>query len=109
MHDVRVRHVAVGEDDQPDAVGRADALEVVLGDDGNPVGVAWASQRGRVLPPRDAGDLCRGERDDLEARIVAERHVEVVEVAPCGADDDHARRPVHGAVDTARDRARSTG
>ena len=49
--------------------------------------------------PGDAGNLRRGERDDLVRRVIAEDDVEIMEVAPGRAEDHHApalRRGSHG-------------
>jgi hypothetical protein len=92
VHDVLVRHVAVGEDDLLDAMRAAPGLELLLGNDGNAVGIEGAGERGRITTPGDAGDLCCGEGDHLDGGIVAIDHVEVVEVA-AGRSHDHDASP----------------
>ena len=89
VHDVLVGDVAVGEVDLGDAVLPDQGVELLFGVDGDAVGVELAGQDGRVLPAVDVGDLGRGEGDDLEVRVVPEIGVEIVEIAPRGAHDDH--------------------
>src|SRR5438552_9712526 len=50
--------------------------------------MSWPRQLRRVAPALDVRDLGRRERDDAAVRIVPIGHVEVVEIAPGGAEDD---------------------
>ena len=56
--------------------------------DRDAVRVQRTRQLGREAAALDARDLCRRERHDLHRFIVPVPGVEVVEVAPGGADDD---------------------
>ena len=89
MHHLLVRHVAVGEDDLVEP-RPADVFEPRLVDDWNAVGIERASQGRRIAAPADAGDLGRREGDHFERRVVAIDHVEIVEVAARGAENDDA-------------------
>jgi hypothetical protein len=83
-----VPEIGVGEDDLVDVV-RADELrQLVLRTDRDPLGIPRPGERRRVGPLVDPRDLRRGERDDLRVGVVAERDVEVVEVASAGSHDD---------------------
>ena len=88
MHHVLVRDVRVREDDLVDALVADEPLELVLGDDRDPGGVAVARQLGRVDAAVDVRDLGGGERDDLDVLAAPVEEVEVVKIAPGGADDD---------------------
>ncbi len=96
VHDELVGDVAVGEDDAVDLLAREDLLELLLGDDRDPLGVERAGQLRRVAPILDAGDLRRRDGDDLHRGVVAIDDVEVVEVAP-GGPHDHDLQAVHGS------------
>jgi len=88
-HDVAVRHVRVGEDAAVDSqvVDLVDQLGLV--EDGNPFRVELAGQLSRVDPSLDVRNLGGGKADHLEVIVVSEQHVEVVEVASCGSQDQN--------------------
>ena len=90
MHDLRVRYVAVGEDHCVNAVLVAEKVEIRFVADGDALGVARPGQFRRIAAVGDAGDLRRGEGHHLDGGIVAVDQVEVVEVAPCRAEDEDA-------------------
>ena len=90
VHDLGVRHVAVGEHHLVDAPFAAERLQLGFIENGNALGVARSGQLRRVAAPGDAGDLRCGEGHHLERRIVAVDEVEVVEIAPGGAEDQDA-------------------
>ncbi|HEY8821815.1 MAG TPA: hypothetical protein VIM49_07710 [Dermatophilaceae bacterium] len=52
--------------------------------------VALTGEARRVHPVVDERDLSRRERDNLDSGILPIRDVEVVEIAPCGAHDEHS-------------------
>ena len=82
--DVRVReHDFVGR------VLRDHRLELVLGDDRDPVRIELAGERRRIDPPVDVRNLRRSEGDHLVFVAAAVDEVEVVEVATrCACDHD---------------------
>ena len=90
MHHVLVRDVRIAEHDLADLALAHDLLELGLGDDRDPVGIARPRQLGRVHAAVDVRDLGRREAHHLVLVAAAVDEVEVVEVAPCGADDEHA-------------------
>jgi hypothetical protein len=94
VHDVLVGDVGVREDDLVDVVLRDHRLELVLGDDRDPVRVAVAGQGGRVEPALDVRDLRGRERNNLVIGAVAVDEVEVVEVPARGSCNDYPS-PAH--------------
>lgn len=88
-HDVAVRHVRVGEDAGVDSqsVDLIDQLGLV--EDGNPFRIELAGQFGRVDPSLDIRNLGGGETDHLDFLGIAEQHVEVVEVASRGSQNQN--------------------
>src|SRR2546429_7328422 len=76
MPDVTVIHVGVGEHAGLNRVFLDQLREVVLGENGNPVGILRTRQGGRVLAGLDSRDLGGGESHDLGGRIVAVDHIE---------------------------------
>src|SRR3989304_1906255 len=84
-----MRNVTVGENDLVDSLSADDIDQVALGVDRDPLGIELAGQLARVDPPLDVGDLSGREGDHLVILIVAEVHVEVVEVATCGPHDQY--------------------
>src|SRR3990170_3489518 len=84
-----MRNVTVGENDLVDALSADDIDQVALGEDWDPLGIELAGQLGRVDTPLDVRDLSGGEGDHLVILIVAEVHVEVVEVATGGPHDQY--------------------
>jgi len=66
--------------------------ELALVVDLDPVRIARARERRWIRPVVDERDLGGGERDDLEALVVAIDGVEVMEVAACGSHDEHSTR-----------------
>ena len=93
MHHLFVRHIAIGEDHLIDRLGAADVLERAFILDGDAIGIEFAGQRRRITPPGDAGDLRGGEGDHPHRGIIAIDHIEIVEIAPGGAEDQDAARP----------------
>ena len=98
VHDRLVRHVAIGEHDLSHLLAARDGLELALLHDGNALRIEGTRELGRVAPSADARNLGRREGDDLDARVVAIEHVEVVEVAPGRAENDEPgfRRAIGG-------------
>jgi hypothetical protein len=90
VHHVLVGHVRVREDHLVDLALPHDSLQLGLGHDRDPVGVAVAGELGRVDAAVDVRNLGRREPHHLVLVAAAVDEVEVVEVAPCGADDEHA-------------------
>ena len=88
-----VRHVAVGEDDLVDVVALTQRLELRLVVDRDPVRVPRTGELGRKRAALDAGDLRRREGHHLDRGVVAQGHVEVVEVPTRGAQHDHSSHP----------------
>ena len=81
VHHVLVGDVGIGEDDLVDLLVVDEIAELLLGVDRDPVRIAPPGERRQVGPTGDAGDLGRGEGDDLDLGIVAVNDIEVVEVA----------------------------
>src|ERR1035441_5513111 len=97
VHDLRVRHVRVREDAEVDILAADQALELVLGDDGDTVRVERSGEGCGIAPSVDARDLRRGEGDDPAVGLVPENRVEVVEIAARRAqDDDMPYGALHG-------------
>ena len=90
MHDVLVRHVAVGEHHLVDRLGAADALELAFVGDRDAGGIERPGERGGIAPAGNARNLRRREGDDIRPRVVAIDHVEIVKVAAGRAHDDDA-------------------
>jgi hypothetical protein len=90
VHDLLVREVGVRHHDEVDRLPAQEGVELLLGDDRDPLRVAGTGERGRVAAARDVRDLRRGERDDPVVGPAAVEHVEVVEVAARGPEDDDA-------------------
>ena len=89
VHDVFVRDVGVGEDDDVDLVFADELLQRRLRQDRNSFRIQRPRQLGGVAAVVDVRDLRRGERDDLVGRTVPVDEVEVVEVAAgCPCDQD---------------------
>jgi hypothetical protein len=87
VHDLLVGEVAVGEDHFVD-LEIADVLfEVLLVQDRNPLGVPFPGELGGVAAPGDIRDLGGGEGHDLILGASTVIGVEVVKVAPGGAQD----------------------
>ena len=86
MHNVQVRDVRVSENDLRYVVFGNEALEVALGTNRNAGRVQVCTcQRRRVSFIVDVGNLRRRESNNVDRRVAAENHVEVVEVTPRGA------------------------
>ena len=79
--------IAVGEDDLVDGLVPDELLQVRLGHDGDPLGIAGAGQLRGVAPTGDPGDLRGREGDDAGLGMLPVADVEDVEVAPRGAHD----------------------
>src|SRR5206468_249517 len=94
VHDVVVRHVGVGEDDEVDLEVADQPGDLLLLVDRDPGGVPRARQGGRVPAAGDVRDLRGGEPDDIERRIVPEAEVEVMEV-PTGRTHDQDTSRAH--------------
>ena len=89
-----MRHVAVGENDLIDCLRAAQFVEFRFGNDRNAIGIQRAGKRWRITTAGNAGDLRCSEGDDLGGRIIAKDHVEIMEIASCGADNDNAATAV---------------
>src|SRR5664280_3292553 len=97
VHDLRVRHVRVREDAEVDILAADQALELVLGDDGDAVRVERSGEGCGIAPSVDARDLRRGEGDDPAVGLVPENRVEVVEIAGRRAQNyDTPHGALHG-------------
>jgi hypothetical protein len=92
VHHVLVAHVAVREDDPVDAPLPDDPLELVLGQDGDAIGIAWPGQRRRIVSAADPRDLGGGEGHHLGVGRIAVHGIEVVKIAPGGAQDHDPSR-----------------
>jgi hypothetical protein len=68
----------------------APAASARVGQDRDPLRIQIAGELGRVDATVDVRDLRRREGDDLGLAVTTVDEVEVVEVAPCGAGDEHA-------------------
>lgn len=89
--------VRVGEQALVYFLGCNDFFEVVLGPDGQAVGVVGARERGRVAARVDVRDLSSGEADDGACfGVLAVETVEVVEVSSCLKRGEVRRRQVKG-------------
>ncbi|GBD10008.1 hypothetical protein HRbin22_02271 [Candidatus Thermoflexus japonica] len=101
VHHILVAHIAVSEH-HPIHLEAADQLgELLLGVDGDAVRVKGAGQLGGIQTPFDVRDLSGREGHDLIVRVVPEEDVEVVEVAPRGAHEDHTDAVRHGVRSSA--------
>ena len=90
MHHRLVADVAVGKHHLIDVELGDQAVQVALGVDRNAGRVERAGQLRRIEPPLDVGYLGGGESHHLKAGVIAEDDVEVVEIAPRRAHDEHA-------------------
>ena len=90
VHDVGMRNVRIGEDHFVDPVLGYERLEPLFSEDRDAVGVAVSRQLRRIATVIDIRDLGRRESNDLGVGVVAQRHVEVVEVAPGRPEDECA-------------------
>src|SRR5512140_2777625 len=96
VHDVLVGQVAVGEVDVVDLVCGDESLHLGLGLDGDALGIELAGEDRGILAAGDVRDLRGRDSDHPIVGIVTEIGVEIVEVAPRGAEDQdlfHARSP----------------
>src|SRR3989441_5971871 len=96
MSDVRIVHIGIREDTRLRTEFLDERRQLLFREDRDSVRIELPRERGRILPSRDPRNLRGGEGDDVVRRIVAEIHVEVVEVAARGAEDDDLARPRHG-------------
>ena len=94
MHQVLMRNIAVGKHHNIDGVLVDQVFQLRLLDNGNAIRVKRPGQWGRVAPVGDIGDLGGGKGHHAELGTVAKQHVEVVEIAPGGAQDQN---PLHAA------------
>src|SRR5207245_9635049 len=67
-------------------------------EDRDSVRIELPREGGRILPRRDPGNLRGGEGDDVVRGIVTEIHIEIMEVAARGAEDDDVARRRDGVV-----------
>jgi hypothetical protein len=84
-----VVQIAVAQDHLIDLVLGDEVGHVVFLEDRQAVGIMGPGQFSRVAPPVDLGDLRGGEADDFVVLIVLEEQIEIVEVAPGSAEDQH--------------------
>ena len=89
-HHVLVVDVGVGEDDLIHLEVSDQVREIAFGIDRDSFRIELPRQFGGIAAAVDVRDLRGGERDDLVAGVAPEEGVEVVEIAPCGAHDQHA-------------------
>jgi hypothetical protein len=87
-HHLLVRAVAVGHDTHLGAGARNQLRQRGLVLDGDALGIVRPGQRSRVAPAVDVGNLRGREGDHIVGGIVPVDAVEVVEIAPGGAQDD---------------------
>ncbi len=85
-----MREVAVGKDCLVHVVLPDKLLKLILGIDRNPVGIKLSCEYRRVRSPGDVRNLRGRESYDIVPFIVAEVDIEIVEVAPRSAHDDHS-------------------
>jgi hypothetical protein len=64
-------------------------LERRFGIDGYAVGIEVTRQAAGIHPAVDVGYLGCGKSDNVIGFVVAEVHIEVVKIAPCGAKDNN--------------------
>jgi hypothetical protein len=81
-------HVAVGEHDLVDLLFAADLFQPAILQDWDALRIGRAGQGRWIAAAGDARNLCRGKGDDLISRIVAQDHVEVVEVPASRSHDE---------------------
>ena len=79
--------VAVGEDRAVDLEIADQPLQLGLRIDVDALGIERAGELFGVAAAVDSGNLRRSEADDLEVGVVAKEDVEVVKVAPSGAQN----------------------
>jgi hypothetical protein len=65
-------------------------FELCLVGDRNPIGIERTGEQRRVAPAGDTGDLCCGEGDDFNPRIVTKDHIKVMKFAARRTDDNDA-------------------
>src|SRR3990172_8681744 len=63
--------------------------ELILGIDGDSLGVVRTRQFGGIAASFDIRDLGRGEGDDSRAGVLPVSNVEVMEIPPGGPHDEH--------------------
>ncbi len=88
-HHVLIVDVRIGEDDLIHPEIADQVRELAFGMDWDSLRIVRPGQLGGVAAAIDVRDLCRGECDDLVTGVAPEEGVEVVEIAPCGAHDQH--------------------
>jgi len=82
VHNVLVRNITIGKGDPVDTVLADESVQVLLGIDGQTLGVERACQLRRINTFIDVGDLRRRESDNFIERIVSEADVEIVKISP---------------------------
>ena len=87
VHHVLVGYIRVAEDHDVHEEIANQPLELVLGLNRDPVGIVGPRERRRVATARDVRDLGGRERDDVIRRVTPKEHVEIVEVAASGAEN----------------------
>jgi hypothetical protein len=85
-----MRHIAISEDHLIDALTADQLFHLVLGINGNTLGVLDTTQNGRVPPVGDPGDLGSSEGNDLILGIVTKIRIEGMKVPSSRAHDEYA-------------------
>ncbi len=83
-----MRHVTVGEDNLLNLQIVDQFYQFGFGVDRNTFGVQRTGQRSRVAAAFNIGDLRCSKSHNLVFLVIAEIHIEVVEIAPGGAHDE---------------------
>ncbi len=90
VHHVVVRDIGVREDAEIDGLAGDDLFQLGLGQNRNALGILRSSDLCRIDAPADVRDLRRREADDAIIGVTAEISVEVVKIAPRGAQYQYA-------------------
>jgi hypothetical protein len=90
VHNDLVRHIAVGKDDLIGVVFMDQVDQLTFGEDGDSGRIEFASQLGGVRSALNVGDLGCREGDYIVGWIVAEAHIEIVEIPSSGTHDNHS-------------------
>ena len=93
-HHARMVYITVSEDGLIDGFFTTQGLQLGFVDnrDAIGIGIALAGKGRRVTTSRDLRHLGRGESDDPALRIIAIRHIEVMEVSTSCPHDDNVGR-----------------
>ena len=90
MHHDFVRHIAIGKNDLFGFFLLNKLYQVAFGVDRDAGWITRAGQLSGIGTTLDIRDLGSGEGNNIVVGVIPKEHVEVVEIAPCGAHDDGA-------------------